>query len=132
MSKAASRLAGRNADIQGKDFEEMIADRLTQLGLQAWPDRKLSWPLNEKVPDELGNIDVLAVSKDKKRVWVIEAKNLKLCRTEIEVASRLSNYRGELDKKGKPDDLLKHLRRVKYLRDRRDKLVQMLGLEQPP
>lgn len=132
ISKAASSLAGRNADAQGKKFEEMIADRLTKLGLQAWPDIKLSWPLNEKVPDELGNIDVLAVSADKKRVWVIEAKNLKLCRTEIEVASRLSNYRGELDKKGKPDDLLKHLRRVKYLRERREKLVQRLGLEQPP
>jgi hypothetical protein len=75
---------------------------------------------------------VLAVSADKKRVWVIEAKNLKLCRTEVEVASRLSNYRGELDKKGKPDDLLKHLRRVKYLRERREKLVKRLGLTQTP
>jgi hypothetical protein len=132
VSESARSLAGANADVQGKEFEKMIANRLNRLGLQALPDIKLSWPLNEKVPDELGNIDVLAVSADKKRVWVIEAKNLKLCRTEVEVASRLSNYRGALDKRGKPDDLLKHLRRVKYLRERREKLVQRLGLAQAP
>jgi hypothetical protein len=69
-------------------------------------------------------------------VWVIEAKNLRLCRSEIEVASRLYEYRGRttMDRKGKevPDVLLRHIRRIRYLRERNEALCHRLGLEMPP
>lgn len=121
-SAEARKYAGMRADVQGREFEESVAKELRTLGLTAWPRRKLSWALNEKVADELGDIDVLAVSADRRRVWVIEAKNLRLCRTEAEVAARLTEYRGRMvrDSKGrdKPDKLLRHIRRVQYLRQR--------------
>lgn len=97
---------------------------------------KLSWALNQKVSPELGDIDVLAVSADGLRVWVIEAKNLRLCRTEVEVASRLYEYRGRMvmNSKGKkvPDALLRHIRRVQYLRERNSALCHRLELTRPP
>src|SRR5208337_4724268 len=106
------------------------------LGLEAWPRCKLSWALNEKVPDELGDLDVLAVSQDRRRVWVIEARNLRLCRTEAEVAVRLSEYRGRTirDSKGreKPDRMLRHIRRVEYMRQRRERLCDRLKLDAVP
>lgn len=91
--------------------------------------------LNQKVPDYLGNIDVFAFSADKSTAWVIEAKDLNICRTEAEVASRLSEYRGRMtvNSKGKekPDKLLRHLRRVQYMRENVAALAktQMLSVE---
>jgi hypothetical protein len=132
-SASAVKLAGANANAKGKEFEDLVADKIARLGTRVIPRCELSWALNQKVPKELGNIDVLVISTDEQRVWVVEAKNLKLCRTEAEVASRLSDYRGRVVD-GKPDKMFKHLRRVRYLRDRRERLCQRLDLnpERPP
>lgn len=96
----------------------------------------LSSLLNEKVDPEYGDIDVFAVAKDNRTVWVIEAKNLRFCRTETEVAARLSEYRGRMvkDSKGreKPDKLLRHIRRVQYLRARVSALSKNLKMEGLP
>jgi hypothetical protein len=136
ISVAARKYAGRQGDLAGKAFENDVAERLRGLGLKAWPRRKLSWALNEKVDDDLGDMDLLAVSPDRRRVWVIEAKNLRLCRTEAEVAARLSEYRGQMvrDSKGheKPDQMLRHQRRIQYLRERRDRLCHRLELDVAP
>lgn len=135
-SDVARRYVGEVAAAAGPRFEELVAAKLRGIGLRAWVRCKPSWALNQKVSQELGNIDVLAVSPDGRRVWVIEAKNLRLCRSEIEVASRLHEYRGRtvMDRKGKevPDALLRHIRRVRYLRERNDALCHRLELGKPP
>jgi hypothetical protein len=113
MQKYASRRGAQ----AGLEFNDEVAKNVEALGLKAWSSRPLSWCLNRKATDELkafGDVDVLAVSPDGKIVWVTEVKDLKLCRTRGEAARRLSGYRGKLTSKGKPDDLLKHLRRVEY------------------
>jgi hypothetical protein len=133
ISEEARKYAGTQGDAAGKAFENDVAERLRGLGLEAWPRCKLSWALNEKVDNDLGDMDLLAVSPDRRRVWVIEAKNLRLCRTEAEVAARLSEYRGQMvrDSKGrdKPDKMLRHVRRVQYLRQRRHRLCARLNLQ---
>ena len=67
---------------------------------------------------------------------MIEAKNLRLCRTEAEVAARLSEYRGKMiqDSRGrdKPDKMLRHIRRVQHLRQRNGALCGRLKLPAPP
>jgi hypothetical protein len=135
-SDVARRYVGEVSAAAGPRFEESVAEKLRGIGLRAWVRCKPSWALNQKVSQELGDIDVLAVSPDGRRVWVIEAKNLRLCRSEIEVASRLNEYRGQtvIDRKGKevPDALLRHIRRVRYLRERNDALRHRLELETPP
>ena len=135
-SREAVEFAGHRGNVVGEEFEDAIAARLKEMGLKAWSRVALSWALNEKADETLGNVDVLAVSRDRKRVWVIEAKNLKLCRTEGEVASRFSEYRGRMvaGAKGreKPDKMLRHIRRVQYLRQRNAKLCGRLKLDTPP
>ena len=136
VSAEATRYAGAAGKAAGDAFEGTVTASIKGLGLEAWPRCKLSWALNEKVPNELGDIDVLAVSQDRRRVWVIEARNLRLCRTEAEVAARLSEYRGRMirDNKGreKPDRMLRHIRRVEYMRQRRERLCARLKLDAVP
>jgi hypothetical protein len=136
VSTEARRFAGAQGKASGDAFEDELVARLRALRLEVIPRCKLSSVLNEKVPDELGDIDALAITPDRTRVWVIEAKNLRLCRSETEAASRMSEYRGDLvtDERGRqrPDKMLRHLRRVGYLRQHKDRLVAQLTLPGPP
>ena len=127
--------ASRSGARDGLEFNGSVAEAIAQLGLHTWPSAKPSWCLNSKKTEELerlGDIDVLAVSADGEIVWVVEAKDLKLCRTMGEAARRLSDYRGEYKRNGKPDELVKHLKRVAYLREHASGLVQRLNLSKPP
>lgn len=132
----ARRFSGKRGNEIGHDFEDRVSNKIQQLGLMTRPRCKISTLLNKKVSDELGDIDVFALSSDKKIAWVIEAKDLNLCRTEGEVASRLSEYRGRLkvNSKGreKPDKLLRHLKRVEYLRANVNALQKTLKLSIEP
>ncbi len=136
VSEEARKYAGLRGKAAGEAFEEAVAERLRSMDMKAWVRCKLSWVLNRKVDNELGDVDILAVSRDRKRVWVIEAKNLRLCRTEAEVAARLSEYRGcmTLNRKGReePDKMLRHIRRVQYLREHRSALCRRLELNEVP
>lgn len=132
-SPVARSYAGAMAKASGEVFEKSVEERLNALGLNARMRCSLSLLLNEKVDPKYGDIDVFAVSRDRRIVWIIEAKNLRLCRTETEVAARLSEYRGRMvkDSKGRerPDKLLRHIRRVEYLRARLSALARNLKLE---
>lgn len=135
-SPVARSHAGAMANANGEAFEKSVEERLNALGMKTRMRCKLSALLNEKVDPEYGEIDVFAVAMDERTVWVIEAKNLRFCRTETEVAARLSEYRGRMvkDSKGreKPDKLLRHIHRVQYLRARLPALAKNLKLEGLP
>jgi hypothetical protein len=91
--------------------------------------------LNHKGTDDvkrLGDVDVLVLSPDRKRIWVIEAKDLKMCRTLGETARRLSEYQGITKTNGKPDNLLKHLNRVDYVRKHAADLQSRFKLTELP
>jgi hypothetical protein len=64
-------------------------------------------------------------------VWIVEAKDLKMCRTVGEAARRLMTYRGEY-RDGKADEMMKHLRRVEYVRSNAAFLVQRFKLPGEP
>jgi hypothetical protein len=131
-SDAARAYAGSQGHAMGERFEDEVGERLRKLGLEVWTRRALSWALNMKVDPAFGNIDVLAVDHDRRRVWVIEAKNLRLCRTEIEIASRLVEYRGRTNRRRNgrdtPDKMLRHIRRVEFMRDNAGGLFSRLKL----
>ena len=134
-SREMQQFASRQGARAGQEFNAEVARAVAGQGLQTWSERTTSWCLNRKQTDELdrlGDIDVLGVSAADNMVWVIEAKDLKLCRTLGEVARRLANYQGRTDGKGRPDALLKHLRRVAFLRDNAVDLGKRLGLPQTP
>jgi hypothetical protein len=130
--RSYSGSAGARAGIE---FNISVAEALSRMGLRAWPSAKPSWCLNRKNTEELkqlGDIDVLAISAEGQIVWVVEAKDLKLCRTLGEAARRLSEYRGQYTNNGKPDQLMRHLRRVDFLRANAPDLIQRLGLLSVP
>lgn len=81
--------------------------------------------------NRLGDIDVFAISTDGGCAWVIEAKDLKMCRTVGEAARRLMSYRGE-SRDGKADDMMKHLRRVAFVRSNAHLLVERFKLPETP
>jgi len=119
VSKEMRSYVGYAGERTGMDFNERVAKAVQAQGLMAAASVKPSACLNHKATDELkrlGDIDVLAFSADGKHAWVIEAKDIKLCRTLSETARRLSEYRGVPLPNGKPDNLLRHLNRVAYVR----------------
>ena len=135
QSNAMRKFASTAGSEFGIAFNKRVAESLSKLGLCAWPSAKPSWCLNQKATDQLkalGDIDVLAVSHDEPCVWVVEAKDLKMCRTLGEAARRLSEYQGKLTKKGKPDKLLRHLQRVAYIRNHASDLCGRLDLKTIP
>ncbi|MCY1646648.1 hypothetical protein OVA11_06035 [Caulobacter sp. SL161] len=128
------QFSSRQGAQTGVEFNQAAADAVATQGLQTWVGRGMSWCLERKQSDELvrlGDVDVLAYSAADNLVWVIEAKDLKLCRTLGEVARRLASYQGKTNK-GKPDSLLRHLRRVTFLRENADGLCKQLGATQTP
>jgi hypothetical protein len=134
-SKKMRKFVGGKAEKLGMEFNDRVAASIADLGLSAKPSIKPSDCLNHKATDELkrlGDIDVLVVTDDGKHAWVVEAKDIRFCRTLAETASRLSEYRGVLRKDGKPDNLLRHLQRVEYVRDHASDLTTRLKLPAVP
>lgn len=134
-SRAMSRYTGTQGRLEGNRFNETVADKLRTLGLTAYPSAKPSWCFNHKKTaevEELGDFDVLALTPDGRRVWIIEAKDLKLCRTLGESARRISEYEGRTRADGKPDKMLRHLRRVAYARRHVADLARRMRLTMIP
>jgi hypothetical protein len=73
-----------------------------------------------------GDIDVLAWKNG--RVLLIECKDLLFAKTPGEMAEQLSDFRGELKPDGKPDDLLRHLRRIDLISNNLPQLANHLRL----
>lgn len=134
-SKKMRSYVGGAANRAGMAFNDAIADDLCALGLDANASIAPWACLNHQATPMiklLGDIDVLALSPDRQHAWVIEAKDIKLCRTLGETARRLSDYRGLRRQNGKPDNLLRHLDRVAYVRAHAADLAKRLKLETVP
>ena len=119
------------------DFNGRVAERLRQLGWSAKSDVGVTTILQRSDDAEFGNIkrfgdvDVLAWDKKTRRIMALECKDLMYRKTPGEIAEQLSNFRGELDNKGKPDLLLKHMNRVVVLRANMSDLVNYTGVIDP-
>jgi hypothetical protein len=134
-SPEMTRYVGERGRLEGSKFNEEVAAKLRDLGLITYASAKPSWCFNHKNTAEvaaLGDFDVLAITPDGTRAWIVEAKDLKLCRTIGETARRLSEYEGKLHANGKPDKMLRHLRRVEYARIHAGDLQKRLSLSATP
>ena len=134
-TKEMQTFASKRGDETGLAFNDELARELKGMGLEAHNSAKLTWCLNHRGTDEvkrLGDVDVLVFSPNRSRVWVIEAKDLKMCRTLGETARRLSEYQGIAKANGKPDNLMKHLNRVDYVRKHAADLKNRFKLPRVP
>lgn len=134
-SKEMRRYAGVRGGEAGMAFNRSVAEAAEGLGLRTeveWGVARITQAVGSPELDRLGDVDVLAVTPDGRRVWVLEAKELKLCRSLGEAARRLSEYRGLVGADDKPDKLLRHLRRVAHLRSNAEGVMRSLGLPAIP
>lgn len=129
------KYVGGVAETKGLEFNDRVAEVVRGLGPKAYHSVALSDALRHKGTDlvkRLGDVDVLALSADGRHAWVIEAKDIRFCRTLAETTSRMGEYRGQTDAKGRRDNLRKHLDRVDYVREHREDLAKRYNLPGPP
>lgn len=74
-------------------------------------------------PKQLGDLDVLGVSEDGHRWWVIECKWFGAARTPREIANWLQDFRGH-----DGDKLDRHLKRLAWIREHREDVAAQLEL----
>ena len=77
---------------------------------------------------DYGDVDVLAWRTDTGRILAVECKDLQTHTTIGEVAEQLSDFRGEVDAKGKRDHLKRHLDRLSLLTSNPDDVAHFLRL----
>jgi hypothetical protein len=105
---------------------------LIELGWNAEADVQVSNLLKLGGLKGYGDVDVLAWSRARGRVLIIECKDLQYLKTDGEIAEQLADFRGELRSNDKPDDLMKHLRRVDVISKHVPELMKFTGLENAP
>lgn len=104
--------SGRAADRRGKEFGQSVAKRLQEQGWCVEPEVKITKLLRQGFDEDFGDVDVLAWHKQNGRVLIIECKDVQYRKTFGEIAEQLTDFRGEIRPDGKPDYLLRHLKRV--------------------
>lgn len=124
--------AGRARDRMGKKFTAEVANRLKELGWQARTEVRITKFLGKGFDIDYGDIDVLAWNPESGRVLLVECKDVQHRKTDGEIAEQLLDFRGELDENGKPDLLLKHLRRIELVKRHVPEVMKHLGLSSAP
>jgi len=122
-SKPMRQWKSKRANERGTKFATLVRDRLEELGWQTWLELEFTelfelgpGHVDRRFLKQLGDVDVLAFDPNARRLLAIECKDLYYNKTHWEVAGQLLDYRGETKPNGKPDDLLKHLNRMEFMR----------------
>lgn len=108
------------------EFVIEVSNIMTTLGYEVLIEITVNALINEKVDRDYGDVDVLAWNQDE--VLAIECKDLKFAKTPNEIAEQLNRFSGQILPNGDRDELLKHLDRCTFLRERSQRVAQMLGI----
>jgi hypothetical protein len=119
---------GRVNNVQRTKFNNAVAARLRELGWQAIAEVKITHIFGRSFDVNYGDVDVLAWRTDTGRILAVECKDLQTHTTIGEVAEQLSDFRGEVDAKGKRDHLKRHLDRLALLTSNPDDVAHFLKL----
>tara|TARA_R110002096_G_scaffold435816_1_gene663003 strand:+ start:18078 stop:21854 length:3777 start_codon:yes stop_codon:yes gene_type:complete len=122
--------AGSRRNQLGHKFTKSMAALLRKDGWKVKLERELPEILGRKLERDYGDVDILAWNPKLSRTLVIECKNLFVAKTPGEVARQLVEFRGQVDNRGKPDRLLRHLQRVNLLCDNQQALARFVGMEE--
>lgn len=99
---------------KGDAFEQEVAAEFRKLGLKAEASIQMTaFNTSQILGDmDLGNVDVLAWSAERNRLFVVECKHLLMAKTIGEIANQLKEFQKEVD-----GHFAKHLKRCEYLRN---------------
>ena len=112
----------------GEEFNSIVVKKFVEIGWEAKPNQSDGQIFNRQKSQRFGDVDVLAWDKARKRLLIIECKDLSFDKTIGEVANRLSKYQGVIKSNGKPDDLKKHLNRCEEIEANLDKVGEYIGM----
>ncbi len=129
-SRKMRRWADKASNANGPEFEEDVAHQLQTLGWSVRRGIKFGEILGRDPEEDHGDIDVLAWQNDS-LIVLLECKHLQFAKTPSEIAKQLSKFRGEVDAKGRPDLLAKHLKRLVIARQNSEALANFTGLKDP-
>jgi hypothetical protein len=125
LSSEAGRVyIDQEVNRRGRAFEVEVAELMRRGGWKAIESLLMK---RLGAPKQLGDLDVLAVSKDGRRWWVIECKWFGAARTPREIANWLQDFRGH-----DGDKLDRHLKRLAWIREHRKLVTAQLELPSVP
>ncbi|MBV7264563.1 hypothetical protein [Erythrobacter ani] len=113
---------------RGTRFAEKVAESCRASGWRAETEVKITKVLGRATERDFGDVDVLAWHEETGRILIIECKDVQFRKTLGEMAEQLADYRGELNSKGKPDYLKRHLDRMDILIEDRGALERYISL----
>jgi hypothetical protein len=113
---------------RGHAFARKVFETMCAQGYEARLEETITALLNEKLERDWGDVDVLAWKTSDKDVLAIECKDLKIAKTPNEIAEQLNRFSGQVMANGKSDDLLKHVERCNFLKERAQRVAQAIGM----
>jgi hypothetical protein len=119
-SDAGRAYTDQESNRRGRAFEMEVAGLMRVGGWQALESIQMERVGASK---KLGDLDVLGVTQDGRRWWVIECKWFGAARTPREIANWLQDFRGH-----NGDKLDRHLKRLAWIREHRERVAIQLGL----
>jgi len=128
-SKEVRGALARLRSEKGEGFEKFIVARLVSLGLEQVKRgvRQIAGlNLRNVEGEDLGDIDVVAVDRSRKRVLLLELKNLEIARTPAELGREVRNVL-----EGPKSAVERLSRRLSALEPRRDKVLADFGIRDP-
>lgn len=127
-SSEMRRYKAKTDDARGNKFELEVRSTFQSLGWNTYHSKTLPEIFGKPLERDYGDVDLLAVSPDKKRILVIECKDLLERKTPGEIAEQISKFQGECTD-GKRDLLRKHLDRLEKLQAHPEVLQAFCGVE---
>jgi hypothetical protein len=124
--------SGRSRDRIGHEFCQQVATKMRELGWNAETEVPVTKLLRRGFDQNYGDVDVVAWNKDLGRVLMMECKDVQHRKIEGEIAEQLSDFRGEIRPDGKPDHLLRHLRRIEIITVHPNEVAAYTGFGSAP
>ena len=130
-TNAMKSLQGEIANARGHAFNRHVANLVRQregISSRANVTRLKSKRVEDIDGHDLGDIDVLAVQLRSRKVYVIEVKSFSAAKTPVEMANERDKLFGEESEEN--GAVRKHLRRVQWIRDNLDTVIDDMAGDQ--
>jgi len=118
-------LASELRHSQGEDFNNSVADWFSGQDALSVKPRVKRIGSNRKLQQHLGDIDVLVGDPKRRRVLVVECKDLSLARTPFEMAHELTELFDGAN--GKKSIIEKHEARTQWVKTNIRDVIKFLG-----
>lgn len=131
-SQEMTKWIGKKRADRGLCFNERIANAAKAAGFEARANTLVRSISGRRKDEAFGDFDALIWSPTDRLLAIVECKDLFFAKTAGEAAEQLSNFRGKANRRGKPDELAKHLGRVQWARENIALIARFLRLSEEP